>query len=168
MSVTAVTRTAAVAAIVSLVAACTGSTPHRVPASPATGTSAGCGVIYTSGARLPSWGANAGLPPDVPFAVSREANVIAVLFGYPLRAGNRTDGRNNKVLWQMREPRDGKPLRLTARPLSGGQPVTLVREADSGSGEIYPSIVDVPVAGCWHMSLEWNGHTATIDLPYGE
>lgn len=90
-----------------------------------------------------------------------------MLFGYPLRAGHRQDGRNNKILWEMRDSRDGKPLHLAARSPASGAAVNLTREADSGPGEIYPSIVDVPTPGCWHMTLEWNGHTATIDLPYG-
>jgi hypothetical protein len=90
-----------------------------------------------------------------------------VLFGYPLRAGRRQDGANNKILWDMRDPRDGQPLLLTARPLAGGPAVNLTFPADASPGEIYPSTIDVPTPGCWHMTLQWNGHTATIDLPYG-
>jgi hypothetical protein len=143
------------------------STADPVPVTAAPGKGTGCGDTLISPGKLPGWTADAGLPPDVPYAVSREANVVAVLFGYPLRAGEREDGRSNKILWEMRDPRNGKPLHLTARPLAGGSSVSLTREADSGPGEIYPSTVDVPTPGCWHMTLEWNGHTATIDLPYG-
>ncbi len=67
----------------------------------------------------------------------------------------------------MRDPRDGQPLLLTARPLAGGPAVNLTFPAGASPGEIYPSSVDVPTPGCWHMTLQWNGHTATIDLPYG-
>ncbi len=96
----------------------------------------------------------------MPYAVSREGNVVAVLFGYPLRAGQRQDGRNNKILWDMRDPRDGKPLHLTARPLAGGSATSLTFPAGAHPGEIYPSIVDVPTPGCWYLTLEWNGHNA--------
>ena len=130
------------------------STTGPVPATAAPGNGTGCGDTPISPGQLPGWTADAGLPPDVPYAVSREANVVAVLFGYPLRAGHHEDGRNNKILWEMRDPRDGKPLHLTARPPAGGAAVSLTREADSGPGEIYPSIVDVPTPGCWHMTLE--------------
>jgi hypothetical protein len=92
------------------------STTGPVPATAAPGNGTGCGDTPISPGQLPGWTADAGLPPDVPYAVSREANVVAVLFGYPLRAGHHEDGRNNKILWEMRDPRDGKPLHLTARP----------------------------------------------------
>jgi hypothetical protein len=162
--VRAATGTLAAVALVLVVSSCTGASP--APPTPATG-GPGCGDTQISPGRMPDWTAAAGVPADLPYAVSREANVVAVLFGYPLRAGTRDDGRSNKILWVMRDPRDGKPMHLVARPLGGGDPVTLTREADSSPGEIYPSIVDVPASGCWHMSLEWNRHTATIDLPYG-
>jgi hypothetical protein len=143
-----------------------GSTTGPVSAAAAPGKGTGCGDTPISPGQLPRWTASARVPPDVPYAVSREANVVAVLFGYPLQAGQREDGRSNKILWVMRDPRDGKPLHLTARLLAGGSSVSLGREADSGPGEIYPSTVDVPAPGCWHMTLEWNGHTATMELPY--
>src|SRR6266536_675995 len=166
----AVLRPAITVALVVLLAGCTShagrptarattspspaSTTRPVPASGLPGNGTGCGDTPISPGQLPGWTADAGLPPDLPYAVSREANVVAVLFGYPLRAGHREDGRTNKILWEMRDPRDGKPLHLTARPPAGGAAVNLTREADS-------------TPGCSHMTLEGTGHTATIDLPYG-
>jgi hypothetical protein len=143
------------------------STTGPIPATAAPGNGTGCGGTPISPGQLPGWTADAGLPSDVPYAVSREANVVAVLFGYPLRAGHREDDRSNKILWDMRDPRDGQPLHLTARPVTGGAAVSLTFPAGARPGEIYPSSVDVPEPGCWQMTLEWNGHTATIDLPYG-
>jgi hypothetical protein len=35
---------------------------------------------------------------------------------------------------------------------------------DASPGEIYPSIVDLPAAGCWRLTLRWSGHAASIDL----
>jgi hypothetical protein len=29
-----------------------------------------------------------------------------------------------------------------------------------------PSIVDLPAAGCWRMTLRWGTYTDTISLPY--
>ena len=44
--------------------------------------------------------------------------------------------------------------------------VTVVQPANSGPGEIYPSIVDVPTAGCWVLNLAWGAHRAALALPY--
>lgn len=38
--------------------------------------------------------------------------------------------------------------------------------ADSAPGEIYPSVVDVPEAGCWDFTLRFSGQTARIELAY--
>jgi hypothetical protein len=45
--------------------------------------------------------------------------------------------------------------------------LAVTRPADSRPGEIYPSIVDVPAAGCWTVVAEWSGHRATLELAYG-
>jgi len=38
--------------------------------------------------------------------------------------------------------------------------------ANSGPGEIYPSVVDVPEAGCWAFTLRFAGLTAEVELAY--
>jgi hypothetical protein len=96
--------------------------------------------------------------------VSHEGNAVAVLFGYPLRAGRDVENPSNKILWVMRDSRDGQALKLTLR--SSGQTVKVERAANSGPGEIYPSAVDVPTAGCWTVQADWNGHRATLELSY--
>jgi hypothetical protein len=30
-----------------------------------------------------------------------------------------------------------------------------------------PSIVNLPQAGCWRLTLAWSGQTDTLDLAYG-
>jgi hypothetical protein len=140
------------------------STP---PQPPATGTAfaGGCGdtPLWTGGS--PDWTAPAGSPDRLPYALSHEGNVYAGLFAGPLRAGTTVTNPSNKILWIVREPRDGQPLALTLRRTDGaGQVVTQEERADSDPGEIYPSIVDVPTAGCWAVTAEWNGHRATLEL----
>ena len=57
------------------------------------------------------------------------------------------------------------PLEITAR--LGHEPSELVRSswpADSEPGEIYPSGVDLPKPGCWHVALAWGSHRASIDV----
>ena len=162
----------AVAGVLLAAAGCTARpAPRPVPsgssAAPvASAVAGGCGRTSVLRGALPSWAVDAG-PAGVPYVLSAEGNLVGVLFGAPLVAGTRTDGKANKVLWIVREPRDGSPLRLTGQPATGGTPtVTVDRAADSYPGEIYPSTVDVPVPGCWRFTAEWNGHTATVDLQY--
>jgi hypothetical protein len=38
--------------------------------------------------------------------------------------------------------------------------------ADSFPGEIYPTTVEVPNAGCWHFELAWGGNKTSVDLLY--
>ena len=115
----------------------------------------------------PDWIANAGLPSGMRYVMSHEGNLVGVLFANPLAAPPRPDpGPHNKVLWISKAARDGNPLRLTLTPSGGGQPVTVEQPANSSPGEIYPSIVDVPKAGCWTVTAEWGTNRATFELTY--
>jgi hypothetical protein len=90
---------------------------------------------------------------------------LAVLFS-PLQAGHPTNPAN-KILWLVRLPRGGSDLTVKAHPWDAAAPVVTAQEpANAGPGEIYPSIVDMPGAGCWHLDLSWNGHADAIDLRY--
>jgi len=134
------------------------------PASPPTTISATCAAPIT--AAVPSWADSADVPSAIPHLVSPDGNVVAILFGNPLRAGTPTD-RANKILWIVRQPRDGQALEITATlPGSREKPVHITKAADSSPGEIYPSIDDVPAPGCWHFGLAWNGHRSAINLDY--
>ena len=154
-----------VAVAVVFVAALVGSTQAAATPSNALGS---CGVTpIRSDERLPAWTAAARPPSQVPFVVSTRRSVVAILFGYPLRSGAPL-GHTNKILWIMREPRNGQPLDLVARPLHRKSPsVRVALPADSSPGEIYPSIVNVPSPGCWHLTLIWNRNRDAIDLRYG-
>jgi hypothetical protein len=119
-----------------------------------------------SDGHLPAWTTTAHPPSGIPYALSKQGNVAAILFGNPLRSGHPT-GHSNKILWIVREPRNGRSLNLTARPLHLPSPtLRVVDAADSSPGEIYPSILDVPTSGCWHLMLEWDGNRAALDLRY--
>ncbi len=99
-------------------------------------------------------------------AVSAHGEVAGFLFGYPLMAKNPVP-YSDKILWVVRLPRQGMPLRVTGHPLGAAQPsVSTLWPADSGPGEIYPSQIVVPRPGCWTFAVAWNGHTDTVDLPY--
>jgi hypothetical protein len=127
----------------------------------------GCGDTPLWTGASPDWTASAGAPGQLPYALSHEGNVFAALFAKPLRAGADVTDPTNKILWIVREPRDGQPLKITLRPADGQGPVVSQEEpADSSPGEIYPSSVDVPTAGCWAITVEWAGHRATLELPW--
>jgi hypothetical protein len=138
------------------------------PSQPAAGQQqpACGGTAVRSGRRPPGWTIAARPPSGVPFALSEQGNVTAILFGSPLRSG-RPIGHRNKILWIVRAPRHGRSLHVTARLLHRGSPtVRLAVAADAAPGEIYPSVVDVPTPGCWHVTLAWDGHRAALDLRY--
>jgi hypothetical protein len=149
-------------ALLLLLVACAppGQTPRP---SPSAGTSE-CGTPVLRG-QQPGWLVDAGAannPRDVPFVIASPPLAAGFLFGYPLTAG-RTNP-SNKILWVVGKPRASSSLDITAR--SEGVSVKESVPPDSGPGEIYPSIVDVPRAGCWHIELRWAGNTAALDLLY--
>ena len=144
---------------------------HRATPAP-TAVAGGCGTTAVRRGGIPAWtkpafadsGGSEGF--DVPYSVADHGNAVAVLFAHPLRAGHPSNPFN-KVLWIMRLPRHGSPLTIRATPVSGGgRTVHATFPADSEPGEIYPSYVNVPRAGCWHVTLRWAHHTDSIDLRY--
>ena len=128
--------------------------------------SGGCGSTQLYSGATESW-ATTG-PRDLVQATSHGGDAVAFLFADPLRAGE-PENPANKVLWVVKQPRGGSDLVITGHPLGAATPdVSQSEAADSSPGEIYPSIVNVPSPGCWQFTLQWNGNTDTIELPYTE
>ncbi len=123
-------------------------------ATPA-GSSACTGNIST--AALPTW-ARAGFSPTAlhtRHVLGANGDIVGILFT-ELRA-HQPKGTNNKILWVAKE--GGGPLHINAR--LEGSDKTATRTVDLG-----PSIVNLPVAGCWQMTLTWPGHSDTIAFRY--
>jgi hypothetical protein len=143
----------------------TSAAVSSVPPAPTSCT----GTVTAQASVPPGWVDVAGghnNPTEVPFTIDRSQSVAGFVFGYPLRAGH-PENPANKILWVVRAPRGGSDLTITAHPLGAVTPVVKVVEpANSGPGEIYPSIVDVPTAGCWVLDLAWGSHRAALALPY--
>ncbi|HET6865947.1 MAG TPA: hypothetical protein VFH80_08495 [Solirubrobacteraceae bacterium] len=100
----------------------------------------------------------------VPYSLASGDTAAAFFFAPRLRAGH-PENPSNKVLWVVRFPRDGHPLDITAR--LGRDTAEVVRStwsADSEPGEIYPSGIDLPKPGCWHLALAWGRHRASVDV----
>jgi hypothetical protein len=163
------------ATAVVLLAACGGSSTTTTGRSSTTTTER---VAATDPARCVPAAIRNGAPPRwtaaawadsspgfrVPYALASGDGAAAFFFARHLRAGH-PENPSNKVLWIVRFPRDGHPLEITAR--LGGNRAKVVRTswpADSSPGEIYPSGVDLPQPGCWHLELTWGSHRATIDV----
>jgi hypothetical protein len=131
-------------------------------ASSAVSSAAKCGSPVLTDA-LPKW-ALGGFNYDgsgTPHVLSKAGNLVAVLFGSPLNAPP-SDDHSNKILWVSKLPAImGDTLRITAN-LAGTTSVA-EREVTGGPG---PSIVDLPQAGCWHLTLTWAGQTDSLDLTY--
>lgn len=67
----------------------------------------------------------------------------------------------------MRLPRNGSRLVIRATPEHALSPaITVTQPADSGPGEIYPSLVNVPRPGCWRLQVRWAGHSDSVNLRY--
>lgn len=123
----------------------------------AAGDSSACSGNVTT-AALPTWAregfSSAGL--HTPHVLGAQGELVGVLFG-PLRA-HQPKGTNNKVLWVAK---DGfGSLHITAR--LEGSDAQAARTVALG-----PSIVDLPIAGCWQLTLRWAGHSDTVALEYG-
>lgn len=131
------------------------------------GPAKGCHATVINGV-LPSW-ARDGFSdprPRMPYELGRAGKIAAILWADPLRFPAPKD-HNNKILWVSRTglSAGGSALWIRAQQMSGtrtvGHPVTRVVAGGPG-----PSIINLPAAGCWRVSLAWSGRTDTLDLQY--
>ena len=170
---------AAVAAALSLVLiACSAPaatrptpSPPAVGKSPAASAVAGagsCGATTVVQGSVPAWLDDAGghnNPSDTPYVIAHPELAAGFLFANPLRTGHPENPANN-ILWVVRTPRTG-PLTIDGHPLGATTPaVHEVLPGNSGAGVIYPSFVDVPMAGCWQFDLRWATSHAQVELDY--
>jgi hypothetical protein len=137
-----------------------------LPATAGSSAPAACHSAVHHGV-LPTW-ARTGFSdprPRLPHVIGRSGEIAALVFGYPLRS---PPGKNraNKILWVSR--RAVKPLsdlRIRAQRMEGrrrvGRPVTRVVVGGPG-----PSGIDLPVPGCWRLTLRWSGRSDQLDLRY--
>jgi hypothetical protein len=133
----------------------------------------GCGSTQVFRGGTPGWlmaaaGGETGLA-DVPYVMAHPALAGGFLFNtYPFRIkGGQLSNQGNKVLWAVRTPRNNGPLTIVAHPLGASTPfVRETRPADSSPGEIYPDGIDVPIPGCWEISLKWPTGQTQVELNY--
>jgi hypothetical protein len=133
--------------------------------APAAPTTAPCRQRLEQGV-LPVWarGGFSEPKPKLPHVVGRSKRIVAIIFGYPL-VSPPSPRRANKILWVARAPAQPSDLRISARLMRGTHASRLVveRRVRGGPG---PSIVNLPAAGCWRLTLRWSGRSDTLDLVY--
>jgi hypothetical protein len=78
----------------------------------------------------------------------RKAGTLTIPTG-----GESPGGGSTKILWVVR-PVFASVIEITGRQLDGaGTFAQTFRSASSSSGVVFPSIVNVPTAGCWQLSV---------------
>ena len=115
---------------------------------------------------LPVW-ARTGFSeerPKVPHVLGRDGEIVAILFGDLTAPPSKDPG--NKILWVAKDPvKPLSDLRISARRIVHGHYTgrTVHRTVAGGPG---PSGIEMPVPGCWRMTLKWSGRTDRLDLRY--
>ena len=149
--------------LASFAAGCSANSSTSVSSSHSFEESGGCKEAVTS--ELPAWAADfADLPGRK--IISSNQDVIGIIFANTLCAPAKAGDPSNKILWVVRLPRDDQPLIVKGRLSGSSEVATITEDGGSGPGEIYPTEMSVPLPGCWHMTLTWNGNADTIDLEY--
>lgn len=140
-------------------AACTSTDPqtHPEPALPPVD----CAVSVRD-ETLPVWArgdfVDGGAP--VKHVEGLRGAVVGVLFGYPLSVPKRAT-TPNKILWIPRNPASNGAISIDAQLNGLGSLVH--RDVGFGGGQ---SIIDLPIPGCWRMTLRWAESSDTVDVPY--
>lgn len=172
-------RFSSLVAVVLIAAGCSNAptaSPSAPPSAQALGASpppgstvvaGGCGSSQVYRGGIPDWINQAtgnNTPDSVPYTIASPPIAAGFIFGYPLKAGHPYP--NNKILWVVGKPRNGSPLQITGQLSGATQSSVRQSEPANSGGDIYPSIVDVPQAGCWRFDLSWSGHHTVAYLVY--
>jgi hypothetical protein len=99
-----------------------GTARHGTPGAPSrTALAGGCAATSLLRGAPPAWNPRpAGFVevPDLPYVLGRRGTAMGYIFNAPLVAPPRAG--KNKILWYVRQPRNGSPLRITGRPGGAG------------------------------------------------
>jgi hypothetical protein len=132
--------------------------PPPVTERPAAG---GCAFTPAAVGGRPDWAPD---PSDAvtPYVLADPPSAVAILAADPVRAGHPTNPAN-KVVFAVRTPRHGTPLRITARATTG-QTVAFEIPADVLDAEVYITYLDLPAPGCWKLELRWGAPEVRTSL----
>lgn len=136
------------------------------PPGPRTAIAGGCGGTQVFTGPGPDAAGPDGIPglDGLPWATASPAavGITAYFFRPPpdlLIVGPSPTGPDNKVLWVSQGNLSGDLL-IEARP--NGSSTSTVHFRFPAAGRDYPSLIELPTAGCWQLDLGSTG--ATIDL----
>lgn len=113
--------------------------------------------------EMPEW-ANTGFSAgaEVPHVIGDNGLIVAVPFSQPLIATDEGADPQNKVLLVAKViPNGSVPLTIEAQLNGTGDVVHRVRESGPG-----PGILDLPLPGCWRVTMHWADQIDTVDLDY--
>jgi hypothetical protein len=148
--------------IIVVVAACGSSPPSNALSS---SVASPCDGRIDRGV-LPVWARDgfSDREPRMPHVMSKSGQVVAIILGDPL-SSPPSAGHSNKILWVATDAWTSPTAEISAQRMVGatrvGSPVE--RPLDGGLG---PSIIDLPDAGCWRLTLTLTERTDTLDLEY--
>jgi hypothetical protein len=114
---------------------------------------------------LPVWARTGFEPPDQPvqYVIGEKRTIVGVVFGYPLVAGKREDGKGNKILWVGKQVDASGSADLEIKARLNGTSLEVERSVSGGPG---PSLIDLPRPGCWTLDLSWGGGSDRMVVPY--
>jgi hypothetical protein len=121
---------------------------------------AGCGTVNSGIA--PTW-TRFGAPSRTPFLASDAPRIAGFVFTKAIRAGHPTTP-HNKILWILNDGSADRTLTLTARRAGTTEIARRHYRATDGAGRIYPSYLDLPTPGCWHLAFTWNAKTTRLSV----
>jgi hypothetical protein len=140
-----------------------GSAHSRAVANAEPAPRVGCAAALVIG-PLPDWARSGFHPPDqaMPHVMGVRGTIVAILSARrdALHAPSLPD-QGNKILWVARQP--GAPLTIRAVLDRTGRTATVSLPGGTG-----PSLVNLPAADCWTLSLTWPGHRDQVQLRYAE
>ena len=113
--------------------------------------------------EMPEW-ANTGFSDGaiVPHVIGTNGLIVAVPFSQPLVATLEGEDPQNKVLLVAKTiPNGSAPMTIQARLNGTGDVVHRVRESGPG-----PGTLDLPLPGCWRVTMHWADQTDSVDLEY--
>ncbi len=113
--------------------------------------------------EMPEW-ASTGFSDGatVPHVIGANGLIVAVPFSQPLVATLEGEDPQNKVLLVAKTiPNGSAPMTIQARLNGTGDVVHRVREGGPGPGNL-----DLPLPGCWRVTMHWADQVDTVDLEY--
>ncbi|MDI1289910.1 MAG: hypothetical protein PSX37_08200 [bacterium] len=113
--------------------------------------------------EMPAW-ANTGFSEgaEVPHVVGANGLIVAVPFSQPLVSTAEDSDPQNKLLLVAKViPNGSAPMMIDAQLNGIGDVVHRVREGGPG-----PGTLDLPLPGCWRITMQWADQTDTVDLNY--